>query len=79
MNKKLRVLHVVVQPVLVWDDGEELTPFEQQAQPIQVPLSALDGLADKLKVELSQLQEQIKQPIENPFFAKNEEGTVSPV
>jgi hypothetical protein len=39
MEKKLRIVHVIVQPVLVWDDGEELSPFEQQVSPLQVPLS----------------------------------------
>lgn len=54
MNKRLRILHVIVQPILVWDDGQEFTPFEV-VKPIQIPLSELGGMADKLKAEVAQL------------------------
>lgn len=50
---RLRVSHVVVQPVLVWDDGEELSPGPQ-CQPIQVPLSALPELADHIRRDVSE-------------------------
>lgn len=60
MNKKLRIAHVIVQPVLVWDDGEELTPFEYQVSPLQIPVAELKGLADKLKEEVKQIEEQLK-------------------
>ncbi|PEM10778.1 hypothetical protein [Bacillus wiedmannii] len=61
MHKKLRVLQVVIQPILVWDDGEELTPFEKQAVPLQIPLSELEGLADKIKNEVKQVEEQFQE------------------
>lgn len=48
---RLRVAHVIVQPVLAWDDGEELSPGPQ-ASPITVPLSALAGLADQIRAEV---------------------------
>lgn len=54
-DRKLRVAHVLVQPVLVWDDGEELTPFEPAPGPTQVALSALDGLAEKIRDEIAQV------------------------
>lgn len=52
MTRRLRVAHVLVQPVLVWDDGDELTPGPD-AQPVQVPLSGLAGLADQLRDEIA--------------------------
>lgn len=55
-RRRLRVAHVIVQPVLVWDDGTELSPGPQ-AQPIQVPLSELDGMADKLRTEVAKAQD----------------------
>jgi hypothetical protein len=55
---KLRVSHVIVQPVLVWDDGEELKPGPQ-AQPVQLPLSALAGMADQIKAEIAAQETQL--------------------
>ena len=39
-HRKLRISHLVIQPILVWDDGEELTPGPEIAN-INVPLSML--------------------------------------
>ena len=58
MTQRLRVSHVIVQPVLTWDDGEELTPGPQ-AQPVQIPLSALAGLADQIRAEIAQQEAQL--------------------
>ncbi len=55
--KRCRIAHVVVQPVLVWDDGEELSPGPD-AQPFSVPLSALAGLGEKLSAEVAALTER---------------------
>lgn len=52
--RRLRVAHVIVTPVLVWDDGEELVPGPQ-ADAIAVPLSALDGMADRLRAEVAEM------------------------
>lgn len=54
-TKRLRVLGVIVQPVLVWDDGETLTPADP-VQATQVPLSALAGLADEIEAKVTQAQ-----------------------
>lgn len=51
MTKKLRIAHVIVQPVFVYDDGEELEPGPV-ASPVQVPLKALSGLADRFRAEV---------------------------
>lgn len=53
-DRKLRVAHVLVQPVLVWDDGEELIPFASPPNATQVSLSELDGLADRIRGEIAQ-------------------------
>jgi hypothetical protein len=55
---KLRISHVIVQPVLVWDDGEELTPGPQTA-PANLPVSALDGLAERLRTEIAEQESTI--------------------
>lgn len=57
--RRLRIVHVVVTPVLVWDDGDELSPGPQ-AQPQAVALSALDGLAERLRAEVSALAESVE-------------------
>ena len=44
-RRRLRLLHFVVQPVFVWDDGDSITPGPP-AQPNQLTLSALADLAD---------------------------------
>lgn len=50
-NRRLRVAHVLVQPVLVWDDGEELSPGPEAAA-ISVPLSQMPGLPARLLADL---------------------------
>lgn len=65
MTKRLRISHVVVQPVLVWDDGEELEPAEQ-ITPIQVPLSKLPALAKTLPNEVSALARSITESEAGP-------------
>lgn len=57
-ERRLRVAHVIVQPVLVWDDGEELSPGPQvQAQ--QLPLSALVSMPDQVRAQLVEIEQQI--------------------
>lgn len=57
MSRRLRIAQVVVTPVLMWDDGEELTPGPS-LQPITVPLSGLAGLAERLPGEVAQIEAQ---------------------
>lgn len=56
-TRRLRVAQVIVTPVLMWDDGTELTSGPQ-VQPITVPLSALDGLAEQIAAQVAAMQEQ---------------------
>lgn len=59
MNKRLRLLKVIVQPVFVVDDGENLT--ELSAQPMSVsstewPVFATTGFAEAVE----QLRQQVE-------------------
>lgn len=51
-TKRLRVAHVIVQPVLVYDDGEELTPGPSMAT-TQACLSELAALADEISAAVA--------------------------
>lgn len=57
MTRRLRIAHVLVQPVLVWDDGEELEAGPE-ASAVQVKLSELAGMADQLRAEVAQAETQ---------------------
>lgn len=63
--KRLRLLKVIVQPVLVMDDGETLTEIPAQAVTVAVAdLDALPGrLRDELKLAEIQLNEQAEEPV----------------
>jgi hypothetical protein len=55
---QLRIVQVIVTPVLMWDDGEELTTGPQ-LQPITVPLSKLAELANSLPAEVAKVKDSI--------------------
>lgn len=52
---RLRISHIVVQPVLVYDDGEELSPGPQ-VNPMTVALSQLAALAETIPGDVAALQ-----------------------
>jgi hypothetical protein len=56
---KLRISHLIVQAVLVYDDGDELTAGPE-LQPISLPLSKLAQLAESLPDEVANLQVQLE-------------------
>lgn len=58
MTRRLRVSHVVIQPVLIWDDGEDLAPGPA-AQPQQVPLAALSQVPDDIRAQVVGLEAQL--------------------
>lgn len=58
--KRLRVSHVIVQPVLVWDDGDELEAGPQ-LNAIQLPASGLAAFAAQLPNQVAELAEQLNQ------------------
>lgn len=55
VSKKIRVLHVVVQPVLVLDDGTEFLPGPQ-IKPVTVRLSELAGLGAEILATVQDMQ-----------------------
>lgn len=57
---RLRISHVVVQAVLVWDDGEELTAGPE-LQPVAIPISRVDEFTSSLPAEVAKLQEQLEE------------------
>jgi hypothetical protein len=58
MMKRLRISHVVVQPVLVWDDGIELEAGPQ-LNALQLPASGLVQFAAQLPSQVADLAEQL--------------------
>lgn len=57
--RRLRVQQILVQPVLVWDDGEELTPAPGLQQ-LSVPLSQLARLVETLPAEVAAMQARLE-------------------
>lgn len=55
--RRLRIARVIVQPVLVWDDGDELTDGPI-VDPVQLPLSAVPGFIDSLPEQVAEIEEQ---------------------
>jgi hypothetical protein len=53
-KRTLRLLHVIVQPVFVWDDGETLVPGPE-VQPVQAPITALPDLPAQILAEIPRL------------------------
>lgn len=56
--RRLRIQHISVHPVLVWDDGEEITAGPE-LQAVTVPLSAARALLDQMPAEVARLAERI--------------------
>lgn len=56
-TRRLRVQHVLVQPVLLWDDGTDLEPGPE-LEPILVPISKLSEYVERLPDGIAQLQAQ---------------------
>lgn len=62
-ERRLRVAHVIIQPVLVWDDGEELAPGPP-VQPQTVPLTEVS--AENLRKAVADLAAQLAAPKGSP-------------
>jgi hypothetical protein len=57
-ERRLRIQTVLVQPVLAWDDGNELTPGPQ-CDPIQVTVSGLVDVANSLPAQVQELEDKL--------------------
>lgn len=58
--RRLRIARVIVQPVLVWDDGDELTDGPI-IDPVQLPLSAVPGFIDSLPEQVAGIADQVSE------------------
>jgi hypothetical protein len=56
--RQLRIAHIEIRPVLVWDDGTELTPGPT-LQAVEIPLSAAQAMLDGLLREVELLAESL--------------------
>lgn len=65
MTRRLRIAHLVVQPVLVWDDGEEMEPGPT-LNPVTLPLSKLGHLLDTLPAEVAGLAARLAEDEASP-------------
>lgn len=57
---KLRLVIINIQPVVVWDDGENLTPGPTM-EVLSLGLDGLKDFVDKFPGQLDKLAEDIKQ------------------
>jgi hypothetical protein len=57
VTDRLRLVEVVVQPVIMRDDGEHLTPV--QVQPIRVSAADLDAFPAKLLSDLAAAEQSV--------------------
>jgi len=58
--RRLRVAQLLITPVLVWDDGEELTSgpeLHAMALPLSAVASFLDGLPAEVQLLADKLEE----------------------
>jgi hypothetical protein len=58
----IRLLHFLVQPVLVEDDGESLTAVRSNIPPQALGLSAMKTLVETWPEQLAALSAEITQP-----------------
>ena len=55
-NRRLRIAHVLIQPVLVYDDGKELTPGPEM-NVAELPVSQVTEFLSKLLDEVADYRE----------------------
>jgi hypothetical protein len=73
MSARVRVSHIVVQPVLVIDEGDELSPGPE-VRALTVPLAGLAGVADQLRAEVAKLTLQLQEELAQAANQEHSEG-----
>lgn len=58
MEQRLRISHIIVQPVLMWDNGEELHPGPT-IQPLHLPLSELPEFTANLPTQVAEVAAEL--------------------
>lgn len=64
-ERRLRLAYVAVQPVVVWDDGEQLTPGPEVTV-LRLPLGQARQMLDELPAQVEALAEQIRTSTADP-------------
>lgn len=64
-DRKLRISHVEIRAVLVWDDGEELAPGPD-LRPAAMPLSQTGAFLGALPSEVATLAEKLASQDDEP-------------
>lgn len=59
------MLHFIVQPVFVWDDGDELE-LGPATDPMPMTMTQLRALPDRMPAEISRLEGAIDLPPDSP-------------
>lgn len=65
MTRKLRIMSINVQAVLVWDNGEELAPGPE-LRPVALPPSGVEHFLATLPAELAELEAKMTEPEPEP-------------
>lgn len=60
MTARLRVSHVIVRPVLLWDDGEDLTPGPE-THAMVVTLAGLAGAERTIREAIAEFEQKAAQ------------------
>lgn len=55
---KLRLIKVIVHPIFVVDDGENLTEFENG--PSEIPAADWPGFPERLKQDIAEAEKQLR-------------------
>lgn len=61
---RIRLVHLIVQPVLMADDGDTLTPLNMQ--PVIVGPGALDAFPAAFRAELAEQEARMNQAKSDP-------------
>lgn len=59
MSRKLRIHHILVQPVLIWDDGDEIEDGPQ-VPPMKVGKSKMAQFMESLDGDVADLQARLE-------------------
>jgi len=65
MTRKLRIQSLLIQPVLVWDDGEDLAPGPEVST-ATVPRAQAAEFLDGLPAHISALESQVLEAERRP-------------
>jgi hypothetical protein len=57
-DRKLRVGGIIVQPVFMWDDGDELK-VAAQGEPQQLPVSEVAAYVGQIKAQVGELEAKL--------------------